>query len=246
MTEGKGEAGDGRSIVSMRDLRFSYARSGAADAPFELRIAELEVEPGTRWAVHGPSGCGKSTFLDLVAGAQVVSSGLLRVAGAEPAKLSEAERRAHRIRRLGFVFQDFPLVDYLSILDNVLLPFRLTRALELDADARERAGSLLDRLGLGTKGGRRPEYLSQGERQRVAVARALVTRPALVLADEPTAGLDPGGTTRVLELLEDLCVSSGTTLILVSHDPAVLERFELRLDLGAASASVSPSGPSLS
>jgi len=157
------------------------------------------------------------------------------VAGRQLRGLSDADRRAHRIRSLGFVFQDYPLVGHLSALENVLFPFRLNPALRLDAPARSRATALLEDLGLGDKHHRRPRALSQGERQRVAIARALVTRPAIVLADEPTAGLDPSRSVAVLTLLEQLCEDRGVTLLLVSHDPSVLARFDQTLEVGSLS-----------
>lgn len=224
-------------MIEARSLRFSYGAGSAPErelgAGFELRLDRWTVGAGERWALHGPSGCGKSTLLDLVAGVRVPTSGSLTVAGQNPARQSAAERRAHRLRRVGFVFQDFPLVDYLDAVDNVLLPYRLHRSLVLDSSTRQRAVELLADLGLGSKGERRPSQLSQGERQRVALARALITRPPLLLADEPTAGLDPSRTAATLDLLEMLSATHGSTLLLVTHDPAVLARFEHRLDLGA-------------
>ena len=236
-------------MVEIKDLQFSYPepqagfssrllggllRRSADPAPsasFQLSLSSLRLRRGERLAIHGPSGCGKSTLLDLIAGIQVPDSGYVRVVGQELPELDESARRAHRIRHLGFVFQDFPLVNYLDVLDNVLLPFRLTRALTLDNHARESARDLLEQLGLGHYGDRRPRELSQGERQRVAIARALVTDPALILADEPTAGLDPERSFQVLDLLQDLCARRDLGLILVSHEPMILDRFENRLSL---------------
>jgi ABC-type lipoprotein export system ATPase subunit len=134
---------------------------------------------------------------------------------------------------VGFVLQDFPLVEYLDVTENVLLPFRISPALRLDAAARARAAALLDRLGLSGRARRRPAALSQGERQRVAIARALVTEPALLLADEPTAGLDPARAAEVVGWLQALRAERGLTLVLVSHDPAALARFGRRLELPA-------------
>lgn len=223
--------------IQVEGLRFVYPEARGADSGpdggFELALEGWTVAAGERWALHGPSGCGKSTLLDLVAGVRLPSSGTVRVEGRDWASLGEAERRAWRLRRVGFVFQDFPLVDYLDALDNVLLPYRLHASLDLDEAARERARGLLADLGLGTKGGRRPRELSQGERQRLALARALVTEPGLILADEPTAGLDPERASAVLDLLEALSAERRTTLLLVTHDPAILERFENRLDVGS-------------
>ena len=223
------------SIVA-RALRFAYpARPG--ESPFALHLPSWEVPAGGRVALYGPSGCGKSTLLNLVAGVLPLSEGSLEVAGRQLHGLSDADRRAHRIRSLGFVFQDYPLVEHLSALENVLFPFRLNPALRLDAPARARAATLLGHLGLGDKHHRHPHALSQGERQRVAIARALVTNPAIVLADEPTAGLDPGRSVAVLTLLEELCEDRGVTLLLVSHDPSVLARFDHTLEVGPLSTS---------
>lgn len=222
------------AAIIARDLHFSYpTRPG--DTPFALQLPHWEVPRGGRVALYGPSGCGKSTLLNLIAGVLPLAQGSLEVAGRQLRDLADAERRAHRIRSLGFVFQDYPLVDHLSAVENVLFPFRLNPALQLDAAARTRARTLLDELGLGDKPHRRPRALSQGERQRVAIARALVTQPTIVLADEPTAGLDPARSTAVLTLLEQLCEERGVTLLLVSHDPSVLARFDHTLEVGALS-----------
>ena len=222
------------SVIEAVDLRFAYPPRPGTEA-FELRLPEWSVARGQRVALFGPSGCGKSTLLNLLAGVLVASSGRLMVEGQELAALSEAERRAWRIRNLGFVFQDFPLVDYLDAQENVLLPYRLNSALRLDAGARGRAAELLGQLGLGGKLKRRPRELSQGERQRVAIARALVTEPRLLLADEPTAGLDPERTEQVIELLEGLCQERGLTLVLVTHEPQLRARFPLSLAVGELS-----------
>ncbi|MEM1206833.1 MAG: ATP-binding cassette domain-containing protein [Acidobacteriota bacterium] len=225
-------------VIQAEGLRFTYPaeRTGAgADAPFRLRLDDWTVARGERVALFGPSGCGKSTLLDLVAGVRVPEAGRLVVEGRDVASLGVVERRAHRIRHMGFVFQDFPLVDYLDVLDNVLLPYRLNLELDLDADARGRALELLERLGVGGKSRRAPERLSQGERQRVAIARALVTRPSLVLADEPTAGLDPDTALSVVELLEELSEERGLSLLLVTHDPVLRARFARSLDVAACS-----------
>ena len=208
-------------------LRFAYGQDFSMDLP------AFEVREGARVVLHGPSGCGKSTLLNLVAGALVPDSGTLQVCGTDLAQLSESQRRAWRVQNVGFVFQDYPLVDYLSALDNVLLPYRLNSALTLDSSARARAESLLKALDLGDKLRRRPDQLSQGERQRVAIARAVVTQPRLLLADEPTTGLDPERSAAVLDLLDALVSENQLTLLLVSHDPSVQARFEQHLDMGA-------------
>ena len=214
--------------ITASDLSFTYAGG------FGLSLDAWRVPTGGSVALHGPSGCGKSTLLNLIAGVLPATSGSLRVEGRELVGLAEPDRRAFRIRTVGFVFQDHPLVDYLSALDNVLLPYRLHPALSLDRSARERAADLLDRLGLSRHASTRPSALSMGEQQRVALARALVTAPRLVLADEPTSGLDPANTQRVVDLLLEL--TADTTLVVVTHDPTVIARFPATLDVGALGA----------
>jgi ABC-type lipoprotein export system ATPase subunit len=213
--------------IQATDLDFAYG------ADFAMHLPAFQVKQGARVVLHGPSGCGKSTLLNLVAGALVPKSGSLVVCGTELAKLSESQRRAWRVQNVGFVFQDYPLVDYLSAVDNVLLPYRLNSALKLDGQAKTRAESLLNTLDLGDKLQRRPAKLSQGERQRVAIARAVVTQPRILLADEPTTGLDPERSSAVLDLLDRLVAEQQLTLLLVSHDPQVQARFPQQLDMGA-------------
>jgi putative ABC transport system ATP-binding protein len=223
--------------IRVSDLAFSYSsgRSGQSRA-FHLHLPSWQVAQGARVALHGPSGCGKSTLLNLLAGVLRPVSGRIEVAGRAIGELGDTERRAHRIRHLGLVFQDFPLVEYLDISDNVLLPFRLNPALRLDDEARRRAATMLTDLGLGGRGGERVGELSIGERQRVAVARALVTEPEILLADEPTAGLDPQNSLAVVKLLEGLCSERGLTLLMVTHDPSLLARFDEVLEVSRLSS----------
>ena len=139
----------------------------------------------------GPSGSGKTTLLNLVSGILTPEQGSVRCGDSEVSALGDAARRDFRITRIGFVFQDFELLDYLNVLDNVLHPYRITNALKLTREVRERAGDLLQQMGLGNKLMRGVERLSQGEKQRVAICRALLPSPQLVLADEATGNLDP-------------------------------------------------------
>lgn len=223
---------DGLSIQAT-DLVFAYPepRKKGSRRPFRLDCPRWEVPRGARVALSGPSGSGKSTLLNLVAGLLRPERGTLEVEGRRLDSLGEAERRAHRIRKMGFIFQDYPLVRYLDVEENVLLPYRLNRALRLDPAARRRARELLESLGIGAMRGSRPTELSQGEQQRAAIARALITEPSLLLADEPTAGLDPERSDSVLDLLEGLTKERRLTLVMVSHDPSMLSRFDTVLDL---------------
>jgi putative ABC transport system ATP-binding protein len=214
-------------MVQLTDLHFQYG-----DAGFALRIDTLRVAAAESVALVGPSGSGKTTLLHLVAGILSPDAGSVRVAGEDLAALNDSARRAFRVRRIGLVFQEFELLEYLSVLDNVLLPYRIhPTALRLDAATRERARALAERLGIGDKLGRGPRSLSQGERQRAAVCRALVTGPPLLLADEPTGNLDPANKERVLDALFELAAETGATILTVTHDHELLPRFDRVIDL---------------
>ncbi len=212
------------TAIQLSNLRFQYPDTG-----FVLQLAHWEVAQGARVAVVGASGCGKSTLLSLLSGELVPEAGELMVEGTPLHALSAAERAAWRARHVGLVFQDFPLVASLSAVENVLLPYRLHPALRLTGEVRDRAHALLESLGLQGKRGRLPVQLSQGERQRVAVARAVVTQPRLLLADEPTTGLDGRATEAVMTLLTT--AAQGATLVLVTHDPRLDGRFDDVLEL---------------
>jgi putative ABC transport system ATP-binding protein len=217
------------SSVDAQDLGFHWPAVGGA-AAFALHLPAWQVESGARWAVSGPSGCGKSTLLALLAGIVPPATGRLTVEGLDLNTASEAQRRVHRLRHIGQVFQDSPLVASLSVVENVLLPFRLDPALPLDSMARQRAHALLVDLGIADRAHAAPATLSVGERQRVALARALCPQPRLLLADEPTASLDPSRARTAVDLLLRACDDAGATLILVTHDAAVLARFDHVLD----------------
>ncbi len=218
----------GASAIHVEDLRFTYRGGG-----FRLHIDELSVDPGSRAAFHGPSGCGKTTALHLIAGILTPESGRIHIGDTEITALSEARARAFRISNLGFVFQDFALIDYLDVLHNVLYPYFLNPALQLDGAARQRAQDLLGELDLGTKSRRKPHQLSQGERQRVAICRALVTQPKILMADEPTGGLDPTRAETVMDLIDGLVGERGISLLMVTHDRSLFPRFDRTWDATA-------------
>ncbi len=173
-------------MITIQDLSFTYPRGD-----FRLSVPRLVIEPGEKVAVVGPSGTGKTTLLNLIAGISVPDAGTVRLGDHAISGLGDASRRALRAREIGFVFQDFALLDYLTARENILYPCRITAGARVDAETQARADRLADTCGLSGKLGRRPGSLSQGEQQRVALCRALVLQPKLVLADEATGNLDP-------------------------------------------------------
>lgn len=212
-------------MIALRGIDFAYGREG-----FRLRVPALDVAAGERVAVIGPSGSGKTTLLNLIAGIALPATGSVRVGETEVSALPDATRRAFRIRRIGFVFQDFGLIDYLSARDNILHPYRITDALTLDAEVRARAEALAAATGITARLRSRPGALSQGEKQRVAICRALLTQPALVLADEATGNLDPETKGVILDLLLDRAAADGATVLAVTHDHELLPRFDRVID----------------
>ena len=211
--------------IRLQAVDFSYAKGA-----FRLDVPELEISSGSSVAVIGPSGSGKTTLLHLIAGILSPDAGQILVGDTDVTSLDERARRAFRIRTVGAVFQEFELLEYLTVRENIVLPYRITRELELTADTHRRAAALAEDVGLADKLGRPPGRLSHGEKQRVALCRALIVRPGLLLADEPTGNLDPANKDLVLDLLVDQARRTGATLITVTHDHAVLDRFDRVID----------------
>jgi putative ABC transport system ATP-binding protein len=212
-------------MIRIENLQFRYPGS-----PFHLSIPRIEIEQREKVAVIGPSGSGKTTLLNLIAGIFVPDAGTIQVGDATVSSLSDAERRDFRITCIGFVFQDFELLDYLNVLDNILHPYRITGALELNRQTKERASSLAHDMGIGDKLKRRATDLSHGEKQRTAICRALLPQPRLILADEATGNLDPPNKVKILDLLFRSVETHGTTLLAVTHDHDLLKRFDRVVD----------------
>jgi putative ABC transport system ATP-binding protein len=219
-------------MIRIEELNFEYGEGG-----FNLRISTLSVARGERIAIVGPSGSGKTTLLHLISGIVLPQRGSVEACGRNWLALSEAERRALRIQQIGLVFQEFELLEYLRVFDNIMLPYRIHRALRLDPASRTRAANLAEQMGVGSQLQRYPTRLSQGEKQRVAVCRALVTEPDLILADEPTGNLDPANKHRVLERLIECAEQRNATLVLVTHDHDLLNRFDRVVDVKSFSSS---------
>ena len=212
-------------IVEFSDLLFSYKGT-----TFELALPEFHLDAGERVALIGRSGCGKSTLLDLACGIKRPRRGEVRFDGANLAELGEIDRRRGRLCSIGLVFQEFRLLEYLNVLDSILLPIRLAGR-PVTREVRERARELADRAGIAPLLKRRPHRLSQGERQRAAICRALVSAPKLVLADEPTGNLDPDTGEAVLDLLFEEVRNANAALLVVTHDHVILPRFDRVVDL---------------
>ena len=212
-------------ILAIEGLKKSY-RSPDGEVHTVLDVPRFALEERGEVALRGRSGSGKTTLLNVVAGILRPDEGSVVVDGRDMVRLSEAERDAHRAATLGYVFQTFNLLQGYTALENVLLGMLFGPLVD-----RAFAEQLLAELGLSDRMFYRPAQLSVGQQQRVALARALANRPKLVLADEPSGSLDPERADEALELVRRQCRQHGAALLLVSHDRAVLERFETSLDL---------------
>ena len=212
-------------MIAIHELGFAYPVGN-----FFLNIPDFSIAKGEKVAVIGPSGSGKTTLLNLISGILLPRQGVIQIDGVRVNELNGPGRRDFRITNIGFVFQDFELLDYLDVVDNILHPYRITDALKLDAAVRLRAEALTEAMGIGDKIKRRANDLSQGEKQRAAICRALLPQPRLILADEATANLDPENKTKILDLLFHAVDEHDTTLLAVTHDHELLDRFDRVLD----------------
>jgi putative ABC transport system ATP-binding protein len=208
-------------LIEISALEFEYQAG-----EFHLSMPEFAVAGGERVAVIGPSGSGKTTLLNVVAGILTPHEGSVRVGETAVSQLGDAARRDFRITNIGFVFQDFALLDYLNVMDNILHPYRITGALRLSGEVRDRAAKLAEDMGIGDKLKRQATDLSHGEKQRAAICRALLPHPRLILADEATGNLDPVNKTRILDLLFRSVEEHDATLLAVTHDHELLKHFD--------------------
>ncbi|MCX2860991.1 ABC transporter ATP-binding protein [Paucibacter sp. PLA-PC-4] len=219
-------------VISAAIVEVDHVGKQVQDATGVLTILHdisFTLAPRESVAIVGASGSGKSTLLAILAGLDTPSSGTVRLAGQDLFVLDEDQRAAQRAQHIGFVFQSFQLLGNLTALENVMLPLELRG----EREARSLATQMLQRVGLGERLAHYPRVLSGGEQQRVALARAFVQRPAVLLADEPTGSLDFATGAAVMALMFEMNREAGTTLVLVTHDPAIAARCQRQLRIEA-------------
>ncbi len=240
--EGHNARGRISTVLKLTDVCYAWPGSDH-DC---VALAQLHIEAGHTVFLHGPSGCGKSTLLGLLAGVLVAQRGQVQLLGKDWARLGSAARDAHRADHVGVIFQQFNLLPYLSVMDNVLLPCRFSarRAGRCVGGPKAAAQRLLQQVDLPTAlWARRADQLSVGQQQRVAAARALMGRPELLIADEPTSALDEQRRLDFMQLLLQACTETGASLIFVSHDERLASAFEQRLSLPALNRALAAEVP---
>jgi putative ABC transport system ATP-binding protein len=217
----KAEDGVGSSAAKLENVSKVYETAAARVVALEQM--SWQIGHGEAVALMGPSGCGKTTVLNLLGGMDRPTGGAIWVDGDDVAAMSERQLEHYRLRKVGFVFQFFNLIPSLSAIENLELPMLIAGIAE--DERRSRAETLLETVGLRQKGYKRPEELSGGEQQRVAVCLALVNDPPIILADEPTGNLDSANSKIIADMLIDLAKREGKTVVVASHDPKVVEAF---------------------
>ena len=218
-------------MINISELAFSYqGREEELASSFGMRVRSLAVPLGASTALVGPSGSGKTTLLGLIAGTLRAASGSIIVNDEAITEFSDNELGQYRLRNVGQVFQSFELLSYLTVIENVMLPWYISGD-GLKEDIRERAAELLRNVDLTTKQTARPGELSQGEQQRVAVCRAMLNNPPVLLADEPTGNLDQENKQNVVDLLVEQASQNNSTFLMVTHDESLLSKFDSVLDM---------------
>lgn len=218
------------SLIEIQNLQFTYA----GQAKPTLVIPEFSVKKGEELFLYGPSGTGKTTLLECLAGVLKPTSGSLKILGQDLSLMSDSDRDAFRAEHMGYVFQSFNLIPYLSVRENIELPLHLSAARKArlgSVDTEMVIRALCGNLGIGDLLENKVTELSVGQQQRVAVARALLGKPALLLADEPTSALDTDHREKFLKLLFELSELYGTTVVFVSHDRTIENLFSRTLSL---------------
>ncbi|MCH2177239.1 MAG: ABC transporter ATP-binding protein [Mariniblastus sp.] len=208
-------------MLELTKIKKSYLQPNGETVPI-LDIPSYRIDSGEQAVLIGPSGCGKTTLLHVIAGITRPDEGNVNLDGVDLTQFSEAGRDRIRANTLGYVFQTFNLLPAFSALENVLLGMSFAKK----KSSRDRAKHLLDRVGLSHRAGNKPQAMSVGEQQRVAVARALVNRPAVLLADEPTANVDPNNQCQIVDLIRETCEEDNVSLLMVTHSMEVADQFK--------------------
>lgn len=212
---------DSSPLVELTAVQKAYREPSGERLPI-LDIEHFAISPGDQVVIRGRSGCGKTTLLHAIAGLTPVDSGSINFKGVELTELAEAGRDRFRARNIGYVFQTFNLLPAFTALENVMLGMTFTKR----PKDRDRAVQLLEEVGLKHRLHHKPSAMSVGEQQRTAVARALVNKPVLLLADEPTANIDPGHQQQVVDMLREVCDTENVAMLMVTHSPEVSDQFD--------------------
>lgn len=212
-------------MIELSQIKFEYKESD-----FQLQFNSMKAESKKAIALIGPSGCGKTTLMSLIAGILPSQTGSILIGNTKMHQLTDKQRRLFRIQNIGFVFQDFALLEYLNLYENILHPFHINSALTLDASVKRRANDLAEKVGISKRLKNYPGQTSVGEQQRCAIARALLNEPAVILADEPTGNLDPNNKKAILEIILQYVREHDATLLVATHDYDLLEYFDKAID----------------
>ena len=213
-------------ILQIRDLHFQYP---ARD--FKIEISDIKFTQGSKIAISGKSGSGKTTLIHLISGILKPQSGEILFYDKSITDMNDKEIRKHRISNIGFIFQEFELLEYLNVMDNLILPYKINKSLVLDAEIKDKAKEIANRIGIGNKLDQHPKQLSGGERQRLAIARALITSPPLIIADEPTGNLDEKTSNIVMDEITDQVSYTNSKLIMISHNNELISSFDETIDI---------------
>jgi putative ABC transport system ATP-binding protein len=213
-------------ILQIRDLHFQYPASD-----FKIEISNIKITQGSKIAISGKSGSGKTTLIHLISGILKPQSGEILFFDKSITDMNDKEIRKHRISNIGFIFQEFELLDYLNVMDNLIIPYKINKSLSLDEEIKNKAKEIANRIGIGNKLDQHPKQLSGGERQRLAIARALITSPPLIIADEPTGNLDNKTSNIVMDEITDQVSYTNSTLIMISHNNELISSFDEIIDI---------------
>ncbi len=213
-------------ILQIRDLHFQYPASD-----FKIEISDIKITQGSKIAISGKSGSGKTTLIHLISGILKPQSGEILFYDKSITDMNDKEIRKHRISNIGFIFQEFELLEYLNVMDNLILPYKINKSLVVDSEIKDKAKEIANRIGIGNKLDQHPKQLSGGERQRLAIARALITSPPLIIADEPTGNLDEKTSNIVMDEITDQVSYTNSTLIMISHNNELISSFDEIIDI---------------